>query len=321
MSSHSTKPSVNLHDKPSYWQPSLNHWLTRLVERHRSPCKQGPWGRQVEEFRNSEGIVRLELTLRMSGRDKLIQRQLKSLLERIPIDQWRSLGEGYRKHKSLIYEGEKVMKKLGAAFKDVHSLIQCLSKSAGDENVVPDLDGKLRDWEDWLTAREGIREVQTMEQILEVIAKAVGRVMAMEGLNDVEHCPLQYFGEEWACMGRWPLTPPFSSRSSVLSRGIQLSQSVKEEGIVQVDVVVGLDQPEEATFCKINRTKEHEVVVQAFEKIGSMYESEEDEIFPLEPEVPPLAVSTPRASLGLNTSSNTQDSSTSSGSDWLLGNH
>ena len=143
----------------------------------------------------------------------------------------------------------------------------------------------------------------------------------MEGLNDVEHCPLQYFGEEWACMGRWPLTPPFSSRSSVLSRGIQLSQSVKEEGIVQVDVVVGLDQPEEATFCKINRTKEHEVVVQAFEKIGTMYESEEDEIFPLEPEVPPLAVSTPRASLGLNTSSNTQDSSTSSGSDWLLGNH
>ena len=125
-------------------------------------------------------------------------------------------------------------------------------------------------------------------------------------------------------MGRWPLTPPFSSRSSVTSRGTQLPQTAKEEGIVQFDVVVGLDEPEEATFCKSNRTEKHEVVVQAFEKIGTMYENEEDdtnEIFPLEPEVPPLAVSTPRASLGLNTSSNTQDSSTSSGSDWLLGNH
>ena len=235
MSASTTNP-VSSH--PAFWQPSLNHWLTMLVEKHKRQCKQGAWGRRVIELRSNQKLAGLELTLRMSGRSLLVNRQLRCLLEAVPLGQWQSLGQGYLRAKSCINEGKRVLRRLDAAFSEMQTLLRSLGEN--EKRSVPDLDGRLRDWEDWLGTREGICEVEVMEEILELLVKAFKKLAALEGQEDDVPCLLQYFGEEWATMGQLPPTPPLSTPSSLLSRGTSLYHSASHRGGVEIAEVKNL---------------------------------------------------------------------------------
>ena len=225
MSGSTTNP-VSTH--PAFWQPSLNHWLTMLVEKHKRQCKQGTWGRRVMELRSNQKLAGLELTLRMFGRSLLVNRQLVCLLEAVPLGQWQSLGQGYLRAKSCINEGKRVLRSLDAAFSEMQTLLGSLGEN--EARSVPDLDGRLRDWEDWLGTREGICEIEVMEEILELLVKAFKKLAALEGQKDDVPCLLQYFGEEWASMGQLPPTPPLSTPSPLLSRG-SIKVQVTEGGL------------------------------------------------------------------------------------------
>ena len=305
-----------------------------LVEKQKSKCRQGAWGRQVAELRSSQKMAALELTLRMSGRSFLVNRQLRCLLEAVPLGQWQTLGHGYLKAKSCINEGTRVLRRLNAAFSEMQTLLGSLENKK--ERSVPDFDGTLRDWEDWLATREGICEVEVMEEMLEVLVKAFRKSVVMDGLEDFVPCLLKYFGEEWDLMGQLPPTPPLSSPSSLLSRRTSLHASAGHRGGVEItgvkNLALRLAEPEKCEeteqLCKEEEEKEPLETVLADEVETIIDASESDnsdvnEISIFEPDFPPLAASTPLASLNgldINLSSGSEDSS-SSGSDWLLGNH
>jgi len=284
---------------PAFWQPSLNHWLTLLAEKHKSQCKQGAWGRQVVELKSSQKMAGLEMTLRMSGRSLLVNRQLRCLFEAVPLAQWESLGRGYLGAKSCIKEGTRVLRKLCSAFGEMQTLLRNLGNKI--EVSVPDLDGRLRDWEDWLATREGIYEVEIMEEMLELLVKAFRQLVVIDGLEGVVSCLLQYFGEEWASMGQLPLTPPLSSPSSLLSRRTSLYRSIAghREGaqIAGVRNLATRTEPErreeKEQLCKEDKEEKllEMVLVHEGETIIDSLESDDDDannISSFDLDLPPL---------------------------------
>ena len=305
-----------------------------LTEKHKSQCKQGAWGRQVVELRSSQKMAGLELTLRMSGRSLLVCRQLRCLLEAVPLGQWERLGRGYLRAKSCIKEGTRVLRKICSAFSEMQTLLGSLGNKK--EVSVPDFNGRLRDWEDWLATREGVCEVEVMEEMLELLVKAFRQLVVIDGLEGVVPCLLQYFGEEWASMGQLPPSPPLSSPSSLLSRRSSGYHSAGHRGGVEIAGVKNLATRmaesekcgEKGQLCKEGEEKKLLEVVLAHEveTIVDATESDDDDdnkIFSFELDFPPLAASTPLASLDglyVDLSSGNEDTS-SSGSDWLLDNH
>ena len=306
-----------------------------LTEKHKSQCKQGAWGRQVVELRSSQKMAGLELTLRMSGRSLLVCRQLRCLLEAVPLGQWERLGRGYLRAKSCIKEGTRVLRKICSAFSEMQTLLGSLGNKK--EVSVPDFNGRLRDWEDWLATREGICEVEVMEEMLELLVKAFRLLVVIDGLEGVVPCLLQYFGEEWASMGQLPPSPPLSSPSSLLSRRTSVYHSAGHRGGVEIAGVKNLGtriaEPgkcgEKGQLCKEEKEEEkllEVVLAHEVETIIDALESDDDyfnKISSFELDFPPLAASTPMASLNgldVDLSSGNEDTS-SSGSDWLLGNH
>ena len=276
-----------------------------------------------------------------------MNKQLKRFLEDVPLCQWESLGKGYLGAKLCIKEGTRVLRRLNAAFSEMQTLLGSLGNKK-EWSQVPDLDGRLRDWEDWLATREGVSEVEVMEEMLELLVKALRQVVVLE---DAVPCHvLQYFGEEWASLGQPPPTPPLSSPSSLLSRRTSLMyHSTAHRGGLDIagvkNLASGIKGPakfeEKVQFYKEDKedgkplgvvmAHEAETIIDASESDDDegtkISESDDDddgnEIFSFEPDFPPLAASTPLASLnGLDAdlSSGNEDSS-SSGSDWLLGNH
>jgi len=213
--------------------------------------------------------------------------------------------------------------------------MQTLLGSLGgkEERSVPDLDGRLRDWEDWLGSREGTCEVEVMEQILDLLVKAFKKLATTsEGQEDNVLCPLQYFGEDWASMGQLPPTPPPSSTSSRRT-SLYHNASHNRRGVEIAGVKNLASRTTEPGTCGENRQckeeREEELLemVLADEVKTTIHTSSSDDdgnkLSSFEPDFPPLAASTPWAStngLDLDLSSGIEDSS-SSGSDWLLGNH
>ena len=329
MSESATTSSKAPDHGPSFWQPSLNHWLMMLVEKHKSPCRQGDWGKQVVEFRSNQSMAGLEMALRMSGRDLLVNKQLRCLLEAFPMAQWKSLGRGYLRVKSIIIEGKGVLKRLNAAFSEMQTLLGRLMEK--DERPVPDFDGTFRDWEDWLATREGIAEVEIMEEMLELLVKAFKKLAVTEGHEYAAIALpnlLHHFGREWVAIGQLPPPPPLSSPCSLLSRRTSLYHSVSNRGVGEIDGVKTLPLKLEKCghdeqFCEEGEVEKLYQVVVADEMETASFESggDCDEISPYDPDFPPLAASTPLASLrglDINLSLGSEDSS-SSGSDWLLG--
>ena len=273
----------------------------------------------------------LELTLRMSGRSLLVNRQLRCLFEAVPLAQWESLGRGYLGAKSCIKEGTRVLRKLCSAFGEMQTLLGNLGNKK--EGSVPDLDGRLRDWEDWLATREGIYEVEIMEGMLKLLVKAFRQLVVFDGLEGVVSCLLQYFGKEWASTCQLPLTPPLSSPSSLLSRRTSVYRSAghregaKIAGVKNLATSTQSERCEEkGQLCKEEEKCPQAVLVYKVETIIDALESDDDDgnkISSFELDFPPLAASTPLASLnGLDVDLSTgNEDSSSSGSDWLLGNH
>ena len=187
-----------------------------------------------------------------------------------------------------------------------------------------------------MATREGIFEVEIMEEMLELLVKAFRQLVVFDGLEGVVSCLLQYFGEEWASMRQLPLTPPLSSPSSLLSRRTSVYRSAgHREGakIAGVKNLASNTQPErceeKGKLCKEDKEEEKHpqvVLVHEVETIIYALESDDDDgnkISSFELDFPPLAASTPLASLnGLDVDLSTgNEDSSSSGSDWLLGNH
>ena len=213
--------------------------------------------------------------------------------------------------------------------------MQTLLESLGNkkEESVPDFNGRLRDWEDWLATREGICEVEVMEEMLELLVKAFRLLVVIDGLEGVVPCLLQYFGEEWASMGQLPPTPPLSSPSSLLSRRSSGYHSAGHRGGVEIAGVKNLATRiaesekcgEKGQLCKEEEEDEKLLEVVLAHEVDATESDDDDDnkIFSFEPDFPPLAASTPLASLDgpyVDLSSGNEDTS-SSGSDWLLDNH
>ena len=163
--------------------------------------------------------------------------------------------------------------------------------------------------------------------------KTFRKLAVIEGLEDVVPCLLKYFGEDWSSMCQLPPTPPLSSPPSLLSMRTSLHTSAdhrggaKIAGVKQLAARIPVPEKcgEKGQLCKEKEDLLEVVLVDEVETIIDSSESDDDgnEISFFELDFPPLAASTPLASLNgldIDQSSGSKDSS-SSGSDWLLGNH
>ena len=170
-----------------------------------------------------------------------------------------------------------------------------------------------------------------MEEMLELLVKAFKKLAVTEGHEYAAIALpnlLHHFGREWVAIGQLPPTPPLSSPCSLLSRRTSLYHSVSNRGVGEIDGVKTLPLKlekcgDDKQFCKEGEVEKLYQVVVADEMETASFESEGDcdEISPYDPDFPPLAASTPLASLrglDINLSLGSEDSS-SSGSDWLLG--